>query len=326
MKANELPVAVPRVGGAAAFGQAVYARTVRRIVERFTYPAEKPVVSLLIYYAVLFAVGALAVLYVPGARAMISGERLLELKQTPGLALDDSALQPAFAWSISLSMALSMLGAFLLMLPASWVYMATRQKKGFDQQMVQSFIILAVAVAGVIIIAKNSVALAFSLAGVVGAVRFRNNLSETRDTLFVFLAIGVGLAAGVDALTAAAVLSLIFNFIVLAIDKMNYGSCALGTDPRHLMVGAAPPESKKSKDFNAVLLVRTKDAERCRSSVEAVLNTEVRRYHLAEVEANAKGKGVMKYLIRLGKDSERKVLEDALIERGAPTVLGARIH
>ncbi len=326
MKNNELAAAPPRVSSAGAFGQAVYAKTVRRIVDRFTYPAEKPVITLVIYYAFLFVVGAVVVRYVPGAGAMISGERLAELKQSPGLVLDDTTTQPWFAWSISFSMALSMLGAFFLMLPASWVYMATRQKKGFDQQVVQTFIILAVAVAGVIIIARNSVALAFSLAGVVGAVRFRNNLSETRDTLFVFLAIGVGLAAGVDALTAAAVLSMVFNFIVLAMDKMDYGTCALGNDPRQLLVGAAPADPRKGKDFNAVLLIRTRDADRSRTVVEAVLDTEVRRYQLAEVEANAKGKGVMKYLIRLGKGAERAVLEDALIQRGNPTVLGARIH
>lgn len=326
MKTNELPATVPRVSSTAAFRQAVYTNTVRRIVERFTYPAEKPVITLLIYYGFLFLVGVLAVRFVPGASEMISGERLKELSQAPGLTLDDATTKPWFAWSISLSMALSMLGAFLLMLPASWVYMATRQKKGFDQQVVQTFIILAVAVAGVIIIAKNSVALAFSLAGVVGAVRFRNNLPETRDTLFVFLAIGVGLASGVDALTAAAVLSMVFNFVVLAMDKMNYGSCALGTDPRKLLVGAVPADPKKNKDFNAVLLVRTSHADKSRPVVEAILSTEVRRYHLAEVEANAKGKGVMKYLIRLGKRTEAGMLEDALIDRGAPTVLGARVH
>lgn len=324
MKANEVPATASPSGAGGAFGQRLYSHTVRRIVDRFTYPAEKPVITLILYYGLLFTVGALVVRYVPGADAMINGRRLAEIAQPKNLT--DAMAEPWFASNISLSMGLSMLGAFLLMLPASWVYMATRQKKGFDQQVIQTFIVLAVAVAGVIIIARNSVALAFSLAGVVGAVRFRNTLPETRDSLFVFLAIGVGLAAGVDALTAAAVLSMVFNFIVLALDKMNYGSCALGTDPRRLLVGAAPAEKKKEKDFNAVLLVRTTDADKSRAAVESVLGTEVRRFHLAEIEANSKGKGVLKYLIRLGKRTEASVLEDALIDRAGPTVVGARIH
>ena len=50
----------------------------------------------------------------------------------------------------------------------------------------------------------------------------------------------------------------IFNFIVLAMERINYGSCALGTNPRNMLVGAAPAGPKKAKDFNAVLLVRTR--------------------------------------------------------------------
>src|SRR4029078_11172318 len=125
---------------------------------------------------------------------------------------------------------------------------------------------------GVVIIARNSVALAFSLAGVVGAVRFRNTLPETRASLYLFLSIGVGLAAGVEALTAAAVLSMIFNFIVLLMHRSDYGMCELGGDPRRLLLGCdigsgknAKGEEKGAKDFNAVLLVRPLDADKARS-------------------------------------------------------------
>jgi hypothetical protein len=294
MKPNELPGAVPKVNSPGGFGQTVYSHAVRRLVDRFTYPAEQPVITLLIYYTLVVLIGAAAVRFVPGAAEMISGKRLAELGQAKGLS--DATSTPGFVWNISLSMALSMIGAFVLMPPSSWVYMATRQKKGFDQQVVQTFIILSVAVAGVIIISRNSVALAFSLAGVV------------------------------DALTAALVLSAIFNFIVLAMERMNYGTCALGNDPRRLLIGAAPPDPKKGKDFNAVLLVRTTDANKSRPAVEAVLGSEVRRFQLAEIEATNKGKGVLKYLIRMGKRSEPTILEDALIERCAPSVRGARIH
>jgi len=303
------------------------------VVERFTYPAEKPFITLVLYYLALFGVGFAIVNFVPGAADMVSGRRLLELGEGKQGLLDSLRQTPStwFVWQLSLSMALSMLGAFLLMLPASWVYMATRRKKGFDQQVVQTIIILAVAVAGVVIIARNSIALAFSLAGVVGAVRFRNTLPETRDTLYIFLSIGVGLAAGVEALTAAAVLSLMFNFIVLAMHRSDYGVCELGSDPRRLLVGCElngprNGDKKKGKDFNAVLLVRAVDTDRARPVVEAILEGEVSRFRLAEIEASSKGKGVLKYLVRLGKRCQPSILEDALLERAAPNVIGARIH
>jgi hypothetical protein len=332
MKTADLPIPMTTASSAATRTAGIYDQTVRRVVDRFTYPAEKPFITLVLYYLLLFGAGALVLLFVPGAADMISGKRLLNLSQ--GQNLQDALRQePAnwFVWNLSLSMALSMLGAFLLMLPASWVYMATRRKKGFDQQVVQTIIILAVAVAGVVIIARNSIALAFSLAGVVGAVRFRNTLPETRDSLYIFLSIGVGLAAGVEALTAAAVLSLIFNFIVLAMHRSEYGACELGTDPRRLLVGSTASLArnggkKKPKDFNAVLLVRALDTDRARPKVEAILESEVQRYRLAEIEATSRGKGVLKYLVRLRRRVEPSMLEDALLVRAAPNVIGARIH
>jgi len=333
MKTAELPASMTTATGPATRAAGIYSQAVRRVVERFTYPAEKPFITLVLYYLALFGVGFAIVNFVPGAADMVSGRRLLELGDGKQGLLDSLRQTPStwFVWQLSLSMALSMLGAFLLMLPASWVYMATRRKKGFDQQVVQTIIILAVAVAGVVIIARNSIALAFSLAGVVGAVRFRNTLPETRDTLYIFLSIGVGLAAGVEALTAAAVLSLMFNFIVLAMHRSDYGVCELGSDPRRLLVGCElngprNGDKKKGKDFNAVLLVRAVDTDRARPVVEAILEGEVSRFRLAEIEASSKGKGVLKYLVRLGKRCQPSILEDALLERAAPNVIGARIH
>jgi hypothetical protein len=308
----------------------------RRLVDRITYPAEHPFSSLTVYYLLLVALGALFVGFVPGARAMISGERLANLLGGgAGDLFDATTADQAsrLSWSTTIDMGFAMVGALLLMMPTSWVYMAERRRKGFDQALVQTMIVLAVAIAGVVVIVRNSTALAFSLAGIVAAVRFRTTLSDTRDTLYIFTCIGVGLAAGVQALAAALVLSLIFNYVILLFWRADYAMCELGRSPGHLLVGAASsaPEAngkakKKRKDFNAVLLVRALDAEKARPTVDSVLVTEVPRFQLAEVEANSKGQGVLKYLVRLSKKTDPAHLEDALLSRGAPNVIGARVH
>ena len=51
-------------------------------------------------------------------------------------------------------------------------------------------------VTGIVIIVQNWLALAFSLAGIAGAVRFRNSLKSSGDALFILLAVGTGLGAG----------------------------------------------------------------------------------------------------------------------------------
>jgi hypothetical protein len=266
---------------------------------------------------------------------MISGQRLMEII-AGGDRLFDSAQSSGggqIGWSTTLDMALAMIGAFLLMLPTSWVFMAERRRKGFDQSLMQTMIVLSVTIAGVVVIVRSSVALAFSLAGIVGAVRFRTNLTDTRDTLYIFNAIGVGLAAGVQALAAALVLSMIFNYVILAFWRSDYGMCELGRSSSHLLVGAdagasgnGKKKKKKPKDYNAVVVVRAGDAESAQPVVAALLNAEVTRFKLAEMELGSSGKGHLKYLVRLGRRTNPRDLEDALLERGAPNVIGVRVH
>ncbi|MEZ4587285.1 MAG: DUF4956 domain-containing protein [Gemmatimonadales bacterium] len=307
---------------------------VRRLTNRFAYPAEHPFSSLTGYYLLLVAAGALVVWLVPGAAAMISGERLAQLMSGTNL-LDTASGAPgsALSWATTLDMALAMIGSFLLMLPTSWVFMAERRRKGFDQALVQTMIVLSVAIAGVVVIVRNSVALAFSLTGIVAAVRFRTNLSDTRDTLYIFTAIGVGLAAGVQALAAALVLSMVFNYVILAFWRGNYGMCELGQPSSHLLIGAtALPagegggKKKKKKDFDSVLVVRADHTQQARGAVDALLAAEVSRFKLVEIEQGSKGRGHLKYLVRLGKKTDPRDLEDALLERGAPYLVGARVH
>src|SRR6185503_9089754 len=64
----------------------------------------------------------------------------------------------------------------------------------------------------------------FSLAGIVAAVRFRSTLEDTKDAVYVFVAIGVGLAAGVHALPIALLMSGIFNIVILSLWRCNIGN------------------------------------------------------------------------------------------------------
>lgn len=342
---------------------------ISRVVRRFAYPAQAPFVSLTLYYATLFAVSAVLLWLVPELRQAFSGERLAQLAgQDFSSAFGDAAATGTggawLSWSFALMLGVSMVGAFLLMVPASWVYMATRRRKGFDQSVVQTIVVLALAVAGVVVIVRNSLALAFSLAGIVGAVRFRNSLPDTRDTLYIFLSIGVGLAAGVEALAAAFVLSAVFNYITLYMWRTDYGMCELGRSPAHLLAAdcsahgitpmpaavaapapGAPAESGSKngpkqkgeakgdgdgkKPYNAVLVVRAKGAESdaARRSIESFLRQESKRWELAEVETNAASEeSVLRYRVRLGKKVDPEGWEEALLQAGAPVVIGARVH
>lgn len=118
----------------------------------------------------------------------------------------------------------SVVGALLIMVPVAWTYILIKRESGYEESVVHTLLILPVAVTGIVTIVQTSLALAFSLAGIVAAVRFRTTLDDTKDAVYVFLAIGVGLAAGVQALGVALALSVAFNVVNLALWKLNFGN------------------------------------------------------------------------------------------------------
>jgi hypothetical protein len=134
--------------------------------------------------------------------------------EAPGAAR--TAAPVADPGTIGLTVLGACVGAFALALPVAWTYMLTRERKGYRQSVVHTLVLLPVVVAGVVVLVKTSIALAFSLAGIVAAVRFRNTLDDSKDATFLFLSVGLGLAAGVE-LDVALVLSLLFNVATLAL-------------------------------------------------------------------------------------------------------------
>src|SRR3989475_236259 len=117
-----------------------------------------------------------------------------------------------------------MLSALGLMSPVAWMYMRTKPKLRYDPSLVQTVIVLPVVISGVVLIVRDSVPLAFSLAGIVAAVRFRNTLHDTKDAVYIFLAIAVGLAAGVQSFAVGFVVSLIYVVVVLVLWRFDIGT------------------------------------------------------------------------------------------------------
>ncbi|MEM9621548.1 MAG: DUF4956 domain-containing protein [Pseudomonadota bacterium] len=124
----------------------------------------------------------------------------------------------------ALTLALAIVGALLIMAPISWVYFITTRTKQVNRSFAQTIVVLPVIVAGIAMIVQHSLALAFSLAGVVAAVRFRFALEEPAHALYIFAAIAVGLGAGIGALGIAFVISVGFVYVNLLLWKLDYGS------------------------------------------------------------------------------------------------------
>ena len=207
----------------------------KRLIDFFTLGSDHPVRRLLAYYLVLAAIVGILMYFFPVVDQVIGSAKLDEVVSgaqvlTDGLQAEtihgfDSDLSPRLA--LTLSTLIILLGVLALMLPVSWVYMSTRYNKGHDQQVAQTLIFLPLVVAGIVLVVQNSLALAFSLAGVVAAVRFRTTLRDSRDVVFIFLAIAVGFAAGVQTLIVAAIVSIVFNFVLILTWRYDFGRSVL---------------------------------------------------------------------------------------------------
>ena len=136
-----------------------------------------------------------------------------------------AAAAPALPHPVSaLKLAAAIVCVILLMVPVSWVYFVTTRDKDVGRSFAHTIMVLPVIVAGIAMIVHDNLALAFSLAGVVAAVRFRFTLDDPAQALYIFIAIAVGLGAGISAVGVAAVVSIAFVYLTLALWKLDYGA------------------------------------------------------------------------------------------------------
>jgi len=235
---------------------------------------------------------------------------------------------------------LQMIAAFLLVLPLAFVYVRTRTRVKFDHSLVQTVIVLPIVVTAILVVVRDSLALAFSLAGIVAAVRFRNNLKESGDAVYIFGSIGIGFATGIHAISVAAVLSIVFVVVELALWKFDFSAefertfarlcLPSGADLAELpLLGSAPPKAvtpagNGAGDDRMVLLrVYVDRVEDAQPAIEAVLARDAKRWTLEQVVAGANGPPLLTYRVRARKSVGMDGLRERLLREGAPHVVAA---
>ncbi|MDT8448826.1 MAG: hypothetical protein RQ847_01510 [Wenzhouxiangellaceae bacterium] len=143
----------------------------------------------------------------------------------------------------------ALLGTLLLMLPVSWVHKSIYRASTYDHSLDETTLILPGVVAAIVLVVQHSLALAFSLAGIVAGVQFRRALQDTFDTLFILVAIGVGIAAGVEALEIAAVLTVFFSYATLYV-------CCFGDGLESDFVARRKAEKRRRRQAEAAAAER----------------------------------------------------------------------
>jgi hypothetical protein len=179
-------------------------------------PVAKALTKVVVYYGVLIALGYFIWDVLPRSGGFSESFGLLSGTTAPPDPTSKTANIHVGELNLAVTVALAMISAILLAIPIAWVYVLTRAKRGYQQSVVHLLIVLPLVVSGIVVLVQYSLALAFSLAGIVAAVRFRNTLDDSKDAVYVFLATAIGLSAAVN-VPVAAVISILFNITVLTL-------------------------------------------------------------------------------------------------------------
>ncbi|MFK8041788.1 DUF4956 domain-containing protein [Congregibacter sp.] len=205
------------------------------------------ITRLVVYYAILLSVIAAlllanseTLLYMPFSGNDAHDRKDFEVTETsvrlPRELLDTStasgSITPEVFFTSILFLTSTLITTILVMIPVTWTYTATRFDAGPSKAFVRALILLPIAATAVVLLIQNSLALAFGLAALVAAVRFRVSLPEAIDGIYIFVAICVGLAAGVGFMGVALVMTLIFTLTNAVLWLIDYGRNPID-DARH---------------------------------------------------------------------------------------------
>lgn len=330
--------------------------------------AAKRLLAIIAYYIALGAAIALTWPYSAAIRHLLTGTSLADLAAGAGGAAQVLTNAPRVVSAESLQQQvqvtlLALAGALVTSLPVAWSYSLTRRRRGFAQSMGQILVLLPIAVAGMVTLIQSSVALAFSLAGIVAVLRFRNALDDVKDGVYIFVCISIGIAAALGALTIGLLTSFVFNASVLVLWWLDFArrpTPGIRGGIRKLMrlpkvhlprLPNARPLGSVAQDGDAIhesaarawrselqltsrqggikghvtssLRVLTPIPDETRPVVDALLRAHARRWRLIGIIPNGPNMFTLKYRVSMHR-ADRDALLDAA--RSASRVVGVELR
>jgi hypothetical protein len=254
-----------------------------------------------------------------------SGGRAWAAEVGAMLAGDGTGPRPVPVWLDTL---LAMAGAFLMTVPIVIVYVRTRTHEVFDDSLANTVLVLPSIVTAILVVVQNSLAMAFSLAGIVAAVRFRINLKESRDALYIFAGVAIGFAAGIYALDVALIASLVFVLLEILTWRTD-----LGAAPPALAAASDASRHDSHKEASAkddgavrraILRVQVTEVDGGRRTVEALLETLTKSWRWIRTSVAGQTSALV-YEVRLRKKYTAEQVREQLVRDGRPIVTAAEL-
>ncbi len=118
---------------------------------------------------------------------------------------------------------------FVLMVVLTKAYTATHSGYSYSKSFVQSMVFVGITITLIMIIIGSNIARAFALVGAMSIIRFRNPVKDSRDIVFIFMAMAIGMACGTQFYLYAAIFTLFIVAINQIFHVIQFGECSNNT-------------------------------------------------------------------------------------------------
>ncbi len=123
----------------------------------------------------------------------------------------------------STELIVALISSTILNLGIAKLYTVTHGGYSYSKTFLQTIVLVGVTVALIMIIIGSDIARAFALVGAMSIVRFRTPVKDSRDLVFIFAAIAVGMACGTQFHIFAAIFTVFLAAILLSFHYWRFG-------------------------------------------------------------------------------------------------------
>lgn len=200
--------------------------------------------KVLAYYLLLFASLFSLLFFVPTLETYLPVGGLEQFNNTPTFTEvvgsyreavgSERAFRGVYRMLEAVLMSVAIGLTLLIMVPIVWVHRAAQmgvQDKKKDRTVVETLVVLPVIITAIVLIIQNSIALAFGLAGIVAGVQYRNRLALSVDAAYLFVAIAIGLASGIEAVGVGLITGMWFCLTMIGVKIMAPGDAEAAPRP-----------------------------------------------------------------------------------------------
>ncbi|MBI2686317.1 MAG: DUF4956 domain-containing protein [Acidobacteria bacterium] len=181
-----------------------------------------------------------------------------------------------------------LLSSFAMSHLIALVYVWTHRGLSYSQSFVQTLVMSSVVTSMMMLTIGNNIVWGIGMVGAMALVRFRTNLRDPRDMVFVFAALVTGIAAGTRAYGLGALGTASFSLVAFYLSNVPFGA---------------------SKSFDGLLRYTAPWDGNANESVAAHLRRHCRQFVLATVREVRQGEASEHvYHVRFRKDESRGLL------------------